>query len=109
MNRKEILDAAAQCVLRDRNNAYGGPEQSFGIIAELWSINLRPILKDGCSITAAQVALCMIGLKMARLIHNPTHEDSIVDIVGYGACMADVATGGGDRKSGSERDPESNA
>ena len=31
----------------------------------------------------------MILLKLARLKKTPTHEDSVVDGIGYFACMAD--------------------
>jgi hypothetical protein len=92
LNRKEALDAAAQCVLQDRNSTYGGPEESFGLTSDLWTSILRPILKDGASVSASQVAMCMIGLKLARLAHNPTHADSVVDVIGYGSCLAELAT-----------------
>jgi hypothetical protein len=91
VNRKEILDAAAQCILQDRNASYGEPEDSFGAIADLWSVVLRPVLKEDCRVASAQVALCMIGLKIARLIHNPTHQDSAVDIAGYAACLGSLS------------------
>jgi hypothetical protein len=31
-------------------------------------------------------ALAMIGVKMARLAHNPDHLDSWIDIAGYARC-----------------------
>jgi len=92
MNREDALSAAADCVLRDRNKSYGGPEQSFGITAELWSIILRPILKEEAAVDPAQVALCLDSLKTARLIFNLSHPDSWVDKIGYSACGAEVAT-----------------
>lgn len=33
MNRKEILEAAEQCVCHDRNEQYGEPENNFAVIA----------------------------------------------------------------------------
>lgn len=86
MNRRECLDVAATCVLSDRNKEYGGPEHSFGDISAMWSVILRK------KVTTADVALCMIALKTARLIDNPTHQDSWIDIAGYAACGAEVAT-----------------
>jgi len=44
----------------------------------------------GAKVTAAQVALCLIDLKMARLAHDPKHLDSIVDVAGYAACLREV-------------------
>jgi len=101
VNRKEALDAAARCVLQDRNASYGGPEESFGIVSDLWTTILRPILKEDASVSASQVAMCMIGLKLGRLIHNPTHEDSITDVIGYGSCLAELATNA--REAGGEK------
>ena len=86
MTRKEALDAAAQCVLQDRNGSYGEPENSFADIAALWSVILRSEVKTW------EVALCLDAVKTARLMVNPTHADSWVDKCGYSACGAEVAT-----------------
>ena len=56
-------------------------------IASLWSVVL------GQDVTPEQVALCMTCLKVARLMETPAHEDSWVDIAGYGACGAEIADG----------------
>lgn len=63
-----------------RQKNYGHPRGDFDTIAAFWS----PVLK--VPVTAEQVALCMIGLKMARLASNPKHHDSLVDIIGYAIC-----------------------
>lgn len=78
--RQDILDEASKCVNIDRTQNYGPPEQGFKNIAEIWSVIL------GTPITSAQVAQCMVGLKLARLIQSPGHKDSWVDIAGYAAC-----------------------
>jgi hypothetical protein len=85
MTRKACLDAAAACVLQDRANAYGGPEDSFALIAALWATILHR------KVTVSEVALCLSALKMARLIVNPAHADSWVDLAGYAACGAEVS------------------
>ncbi len=36
------------------------------------------------------VAMLMILLKIARLAETPNHRDSIVDIIGYAACYAEM-------------------
>lgn len=74
---REILATAAGLVDGDRNSAYGDARDNFTETAALWS----PVL--GVEVTAEQVALCMAQVKIARLIHNPTHADSWVDGVGY--------------------------
>jgi len=64
-----------------RKDVYGHPSENFGNIAKHWSTYL------GVAITAEQVAICQILLKVERLRHAPGHLDSIVDICGYGNCM----------------------
>lgn len=86
MNRKETLDAAATCILQDRNNVYGSPEDSFTLIANFWGLIL------GTPVTPVQVALCLDAVKTARLVTNPKHTDSWVDKAGYAACGAEIAT-----------------
>ena len=87
MTRKECLDVAAECVLKDRNNAYGGPEDSFGVIANFWSVYL------GRKIYPADVAMMMSLLKIARIKANKSYEDGYVDLAGYAACGAECASG----------------
>lgn len=86
MNRADLLDAAKGYVTQDRNASYGGPEQSFQTIADLWSVHLRS------PITATDVAVMMALLKIARLSANPAHLDSWTDLAGYAACGGEIAT-----------------
>ena len=79
-----FLDQTAH-VLRDRRSTYGDPRQSMAAIAARWSITL------GHPVTPAQVALCMIDLKLARLVRNPRHLDSIHDVAGYAAVLCEVS------------------
>jgi hypothetical protein len=88
MNRAECLDSARKCVLHDRNKEYGGPEDNFADIAAIRAVVSK------CKHPLARVALEEIAVKMARLVHNPTHADSWIDICGYGACGAEVASKG---------------
>ena len=85
MTRKECLDKAAECVLRDRNNEYGEPEQSFHYIADLWSAYLRT------KIEPYDAAAMMALFKLARLRFNPYYEDGWTDLAGYAACGAELA------------------
>lgn len=89
MTRNEILSAAAKIITQDRNSTYGGPERSFETIAQLWAIHL------GYKITAADVAIMMALLKIARLRANPAHADSWIDLAGYAACGGEVSLTGG--------------
>ena len=38
-----------------------------------------------------QVGLCLIDLKLARLVNDPKHLDSLVDVAGYAACLREVS------------------
>ena len=71
-------------VLTDRSKTYGDPRQSMAAIAARWSLTL------GQPVTPAQVVLCMIDLKLARLRRDPGHQDSMVDVIGYAALLNEV-------------------
>ena len=45
----------------------------------------------GTEVTATQVGLCLIDLKLARLVNDPKHLDSLVDVAGYAACLREVS------------------
>lgn len=83
MTTWSILGHTAK-VLEDRRDDYGDPAEQFRAIADRWSITL------GTPITPAQVALCMIDLKLARLAYDPGHVDSMVDVIGYAALLREV-------------------
>ena len=53
-------------------------------VAARWSLAL------GHPVTPAQVALCLIDLKLARLAHDPAHLDSILNVAGYAAVLREV-------------------
>jgi hypothetical protein len=83
MTGEELLRHAA-AVVRDRRRTYGDPEVLFARVAERWSQVL------GVKVTVAQVGLCLIDLKLARLSMDPCHLDSLVDVAGYVACVREV-------------------
>ena len=76
-----------QRIVQERQQHYGHPLVNFTEIAKRWSLTLNT------PVTPAQVALCMIDLKISRLSHNPTHHDSLVDIFGYGVCLDELLKG----------------
>ena len=83
MNADEMLSEAAR-IVSERRVAYGDPASSMAAIAARWSVTL------GTPVSAAQVVLCLIDLKLARLAHDPSHEDSILDVAGYAAVLREV-------------------
>lgn len=89
--RQRCLDTAREYILRDRNAAHGSPESNFDNIARYWNAHLRARYGGVLDLDATDVALMMIGMKAARLSHNPRHEDSWIDTAGYAACGMEVA------------------
>lgn len=71
-------------VIAERNNQYGAAADNMAAIAARWSATL------GHEITPPQVVLCLLDLKLARLAHDPTHEDSAVDVCGYAALLREL-------------------
>jgi|PlaIllAssembly_1097288.scaffolds.fasta_scaffold1009851_1 hypothetical protein len=86
MNRDEVLQAAINIITKDRNNQYGDPEDSFQVIADLWSAWM------GVPFTVLDVAAFLILMKLARIHHNAGHLDSWIDIAGYAGCAGEIAT-----------------
>lgn len=83
--RATVLLSAALCVLKDRSSAYGEPEDNFKNIAEVATGILTP-----WDVTAYDVALFSMAIKLGRLKNDARHWDSYVDLIGYAACAAQV-------------------
>lgn len=92
----DLASEAVAIVTGSRRDQYGGPERTFDVIASFWTAYLRAKGHD-ITITAADVSPMMRLMKESRLITNPTHRDSIVDIIGYALTGFEVATGGGSK------------
>lgn len=83
--RKTILDAAATCVCKERNDQYGEPEDCFQDIANLWAAY------KGVDFDPFDVAMMMSLLKVARAKANPQHTDNYIDLCGYGSIAGELA------------------
>ena len=88
MEAREVLEGAIALIHGQRAKDYGDAQASFQGMADL----ANPIIKksDG-KLTASDMALVMIQVKIARLQESPDHEDSWVDIAGYAALGAQIA------------------
>ena len=87
MERGELLEKAKEIVTGERQHVYGQPENTFEEIANLWSSYLDT------KIDAEEVAVMMILMKVARLKTSGCKSvDSWVDVAGYAACGAEIAT-----------------
>jgi hypothetical protein len=84
---KENILKRANDVVTERGKVYGHPLKDFSRTAMIWSGIL------GIDVKPDQVAMCMIGLKLSRLVETPGHEDSILDIAGYTWCLEQCIDG----------------
>lgn len=83
MKPEDLIRLAIDLVNQDRQKDYDHPYDNFTRIAKIWSAILD------IEVTAEQVALCMVGVKIAResYQHKP---DNVVDGVGYFLTLAKV-------------------
>lgn len=94
MLRKELLSKAIEITEGARQKHYGSPEDNFKNIAEYWQLYLSQRFENSSEeseIGATDVAIMMLLMKVARLVHDPYHDDSWVDIAGYAACGSQCA------------------
>lgn len=95
MKRQDFLNAASDCVCKSREEQYGSPEDSFGIIAQLWElyIQARCVCDQDTDVIICpeDVANLMALLKIARIAGGNFKADSYVDAIGYLACAGEIA------------------
>ena len=79
-----VLEEAQRLVYGERGATYGHPLDDFSRTATIWSALLN------VSVTAEQVALCMVALKMSRETYQPK-RDNRTDMAGYAECLDRIA------------------
>jgi hypothetical protein len=85
--RVEALREAAKIISGDRDLQYGGPEENFTRIAKIWSVIV------GTEISSEDVAMMMVGLKLARYASKSGFQpDTWIDIAGYAGCGYEVGS-----------------
>jgi hypothetical protein len=72
-----VLQEAQKIIHGQRQEDYGDPVVSLNHIARLWTEVLN------VEITAQEVALCMLQLKVARYTNGGQQRDSVMDMAGY--------------------------
>lgn len=80
MTDETILQEAQRLVHGDRQAAYGHPLDDFSRTAAMWAAIL------GHPVTAEQVGLCMIAVKVSRQCNAPK-RDNMTDAAGYAATV----------------------
>lgn len=73
-----IAEEAIHTINGERQDQYGNPEDTFQLIADLWSAYL-----GNPAIQAEQVADMMVLLKIAREAGGKGKKDNMVDLIGY--------------------------
>jgi hypothetical protein len=73
-------------VLRQRGETYGDAAAHWRDVAGVWTSI------SGTHINADTAVKMMIALKLLRLKASPNHMDSITDIAGYAAVLANVVS-----------------
>lgn len=87
---ESILDEAKNLTNGSRQADYGHPRDDFARTAAMWNGILAAKLRDGATITAMDVPMCLIAVKLARQAHRHK-RDNLVDIAGYARTVAMVA------------------
>ena len=80
---REILEQTIRIVTGQRQQDYGDKYQNHKNISELWSSYL------GTKISAHDVAICMLLVKVARLKNRKT-KDCYVDMAGDAAIAGEI-------------------
>lgn len=88
--RERCLDAAKDCICKNREDEYGSPEDNFRTIASFWSTYLSKSLGRTVVVTSRDVAIMMTLLKIARLSSGNFTGDSYIDACGYMACGYEI-------------------
>lgn len=98
--RGQVLTEAHKIINGDRQQSYGNPEDTHGVVAELWNGYLQALAKakdDGeyapfqfPKLTPKDVALMMVLFKIGRELNGAGCKDNMVDAAGYIALAADM-------------------
>lgn len=91
--RNDILNQAKSIINGERQGTYGDAEDSFAMIANLWSsyLNKNP-MKQFIDISREDVANMMILMKIARNTSGIYKEDNWIDICGYAALGGEIGS-----------------
>ena len=95
MTKEEILRQAKELITGDRNDTHGDAYRNHAEIAEFWNIFLDKKLKPMAIITAEDVALMMVLMKISRNSQGKkSNLDNFIDMCGYAAIAGEINDSG---------------
>ena len=95
MTKEEILKKAKDLISGDRNDTHGDAFQNHAEIAEFWNIFLDKKLQPMASISAEDVALMMVLMKISRNNQGKKNNlDNFIDMCGYAAIAGEINDSG---------------
>ena len=95
MTKEEILKKAKELITGDRNDTHGDAYRNHAEIAEFWNIFLDKKLKPMANITAEDVALMMVLMKISRNTQGKkSNIDNFIDMCGYAAIAGEINDSG---------------
>ena len=91
MKAHEVCQKAAELVSNDRAKTHGNKLENHQNIANLWNQYLSAKFL-GCNVelSATDIAILMILLKVARTTTGTFNIDDFIDIAGYAGCAAEI-------------------
>ena len=95
LTKVDVLQKAKDLITGDRNDTHGDAFNNHAEIAEFWNIFLDSKLQPMASITAKDVAIMMILLKISRSNQGKKFNlDNFVDMAGYSAIAGEIGDSG---------------
>ena len=95
MSKEEILVKANQLISKTRNETHGDAFKNHAEIAEFWNIFLDKKLQPMAGITAEDVALMMVLMKISRNNQGKKNNlDNFIDMCGYAAIAGEINDSG---------------
>lgn len=93
MEKAKILDIAKGYIDVDRQSTYGSPQRNLGATRDLWVsyLNERDNGSEDLELTAEDVAVMMVLLKIGRIATGGRKLDNYVDACGYMAIAGELS------------------
>ena len=98
MTKNDILDKAKTIINGERQGTYGEAENSFAIIAQMWTAYL------GKDLSSSDVANMMVLMKVARNANGVYKDDNWIDICGYAALGGEIQSNQDNKFAGDNND-----